>query len=179
MWMVNATYLTAFAQSLRHFGHLEALRAGLEDPTRRLLDDPSAQRWWPGPDFAQVLVAYEALHGRAVVSCTNVHTSGSRMGPLVKPLASVLLAFTRTPAAALLAHLPTFLEPGVQNVRSSFACNPKGGGGHVRFLFPEPVPEVLSTVWHGLFDTGFALAKQGRVVKEVLEPAIHHYDIEW
>ncbi len=178
-WEVSSTYVTALISSMKHFGHFEAVHAKSDDAARTLIDTPSAQRWWPATPFASLLATYDVTHGRAALIQSNIHASHSRMGPLVKPLASVLLALAKSPAAALMARLPTFLEAGVKGVQGHFEPAPTGHGGHVRFIFPEPVPEAVSSVWHGLFDFGFSLAKQGRIVTERLEPAVHHYDVDW
>lgn len=179
LWQVSSTYVTALISSMKHFGHFDAVHAKTEGASRELIDRPSAQRWWPAAPFVSLLATYDLTHGRAALIKSNIHASHSRMGPLIKPLASVLLALAKSPAAALMARLPTFLEAGVKGVQSSFEASPTGHGGHVRFLFPEPVPEAVSSVWHGLFDFGFSLAKQGRIVTERLEPAAHHYDVDW
>lgn len=178
-WQVSSTYATALSASLKHFGRFDAVRAALPDDAKRLVEAPGLQRWWPGPALAAVLTTWEAQCGRPAVTQGNVWASHSRMGPLVKPLASVLLALSKSPAAALMSRLPTFLEAGVKGVVSDFTPAADGHGGQVRFIFPEPVPEAVSPVWHGLFDFGFSLAKQGRVTSERLEPSVHHYDVAW
>ncbi len=172
-WQVSSTYVSAFSQSLRALGLFEAVHAKAPE----LLVSPNAQRWWPGADFVALLQACEAAHGRAQVIAANVRTSHERMGPLVKPLASVLLALSSTPTAALLKRLPAFLEAGVRGVSGSSEL--RGDGATVRFVFPSPVPEVTSAVWHGLFDVGFSIARQGEVVSEVLAPTQHTYEIRW
>lgn len=178
-WKVSSTYATALVASLRHFGQYDAVRATLRDEPRRFVDEPGVQRWWPGTEIVTVLSAWDSLSGRRAVIEGNIWAAHSRMGPMVKPLASVLLAFTRSPANALMSRLPTFLEAGVKGVHSTFTPTADGRGGSVRFHFPEPVPEALSPVWHGMFDFGFAIAKEGRIVNERLEPSVHHYDVAW
>lgn len=178
-WKVSSSYATALVASLRHCGHYEGVRSTLRDEPRRFVDEPGVQRWWPGSEIVSVLTAWESLHGRPAVIRGNIWAAHSRMGPMIKPLASVLLAFTRSPANALMSRLPTFLEAGVRGVFSEFTPNADGRGGHVRFEFPEAVPEAISPVWHGMFDFGFSLAKEGRIVNEKLEPSVHHYDVAW
>lgn len=178
-WKVSSTYATALVASLRHFGQFEAVRSELRDEPRRFVDEPGVQRWWPGNEICTVLSTWEKLRGRPAVIQGNIWAAHSRQGPLIKPLASVLLAFAREPAAALMSRLPTFLEAGVRGVTGTFDPLKDGGGGHVTFAFPSEVPDAVSPVWHGLFDFGFALAKQGRIVNEKLEPKAHHYDVAW
>ncbi|MGV3620293.1 MAG: hypothetical protein ACO1OB_05735 [Archangium sp.] len=178
-WKVSSTYATALVASLRHFGDFDAVRAELRDEPRRFIDEPGVQRWWPGSEICALLSTWETLRGRPAVIDGNIWAAHSRQGPLIKPLASVLLAFAREPAAALMSRLPTFLEAGVKGVTGSFTPLKDGGGGHVIFTFPEVVPGAVSPVWHGMFDFGFSLAKQGRIVSERLEPSAHHYDLAW
>ncbi len=178
-WQASSTYLTAFIASLRHLNQFEKVHAAVEPDARAMLDNPRSQRWWSGPVFASVMVTHESVFSRAELTKCHVHASHSRMGPLVKPLASVLLALARSPADSLMQRLPTFMEAGVQGVEGVYTARDDGHGGHVRFIFPTPVPEALSTVWHGLFDFGFTLAKAGRVVSERLEPTVHHYEVTW
>lgn len=178
-WKVSSTYATALVASLRHFNQFTAVRAELRDEPRRFVDEPGVQRWWPGTEICAVLSTWEKLSGRPAVIEGNIWAAHSRQGPLIKPLASVLLAFSREPASALISRLPTFLEAGVKGVSGSFTPIKDGRGGHVTFTFPSAVPEAVSPVWHGLFDFGFSLAKQGRVVSEKLEPSAHHYEVAW
>lgn len=174
-WHVSATYLLGMVKVLRALGHYDRVRAGASADARTMLDDPNGRRWWPGPVLAEVL----ELLGPEAAREVGLRTSRDRMGPLVRPLAGVLLALSRNPTHALLSRLHTFLEPGVQGVVVRYEVRPDGTGGLVTFTFPQPVSRVVASLWAGVFDVGFALAKQGRITSETLGPAVHRYEIAW
>jgi hypothetical protein len=101
------------------------------------------------------------------------------MGPLVRPLAGVVLALTKSPFEALLNRLGTFVGAGVKGVESRVVMNATKNGAVVSFVFPEAVPAEMVAVWVGLFDVGFTLARSGRLMSEKAEPTTHRFEIAW
>lgn len=178
-WQASATYVTSFVSAAKALRHLEVVRPLLDGPAREMVDTPGAQAWWPGERLVSLLLAAETVAGRDGVKAMSVHGSRERMGPLVRPLAGVLLALSKAPALALLSRLGTFVSAGVKGVDARFVPNEAKNGGHAVFTFPEPVPAVMGTLWHGLFDVGFTLARSGRVVSEQIEPTVHRFEVSW
>jgi hypothetical protein len=178
-WQASATYLTSFVGAARVMGHLDAMVPRLDDATRAMVNSPGAQAWWPGELFIGVLLGAEAVAGLDGVKAISIRGSRERMGPLVRPLAGVLLALSRTPTLALLSRLGTFVSAGVKGIDARFVPNETKTGGQAVFTFPEPVPAVMGAVWHGLFDVGLTLAGAGRVVSEQVEPTTHRFELTW
>lgn len=171
--------MTSFVGAAKGLGYFEAMLPRLDAPTRAMVDAPGAQAWWPGERLVSLLLAAEAVAGLEGVKAISVRGSQERMGPLVRPLAGVLLALSRTPALALLTRLGAFVSAGVKGVDARFLPNEAKTGGQAVFTFPQPVPPVIGMLWHGLFDVGFSLAHSGRVVSEKFEPTVHSFEVSW
>ncbi len=178
-WKASATYIASFARELEARGELELVRARLEPMMVELVKTPHAQSWWPGRHLIALLEATEAVGGPASVRQIGVRVSHRSMGPLVRPLASVVLSLTKEPMVALLSRLSTFAAAGVRGIDCGFVRAGDATRGVVTFTFPQPVPPVMSAVWHGLFDVGFTLAKTGRVASEQVEPTVHRFEVVW
>jgi len=179
-WQVKATYLVSFVGAADALGSLKAVRPLPDAATQEMIDRPSAPASWPGPQFIGLLQALEAQAGREAVKAAAIRGSRERMGPIVRPLAGVVLSLAKVPMLSLLSELDNFVSAGVQGIESKFERNREGRpGGHVTFTFPQPVPAVMSVTWHGLFDVGFALAKGGRIVSERLTPTAHCFELIW
>lgn len=174
-WQVSASYMRSMVTALRALGQLPRARELVTPATRAMLDAPHAQSWWDGEVLVDVLSALGAQAAREV----SLRASRDGMGPLVKPLASVLLALTKSPPRALLSRLDAFVGAGVKGVEARFVPNARDDGGVVSFTFPRPVPAEVAAVWAGLFDVGFGMARSGRVVQETIEPQTHRYDVAW
>jgi hypothetical protein len=178
-WQASSTYLTSFVSATRALGHLDAVTTRLEAATRTMVAAPGAQAWWPGEGLVDLVLALEAVSGLEGVKAISIRGSRERMGPLVRPLAGVLLALSRAPALALLSRLGTFVSAGIKGIDARFLPNETKTGGQAVFTFPQPVPQVMGTLWHGLFDVGLTLAGAGRVVSETLEPTTHRFEVTW
>ncbi len=174
-WQVSATYLKATVGAMRVLGHYDRVQGQVSTATRTMLESPHAQAWWPGDVLVDVMTALGPASGREV----GVRASRDGMGPLVKPLASVLLALTKSPPHALVSRIGTFVSAGVKGVDARFVPNGTDTGGVVTFTFPQPVPPEMAAVWAGLFDVGFTLARGGQVTGEHVEPTTHRYDVAW
>ncbi|MBL8937151.1 MAG: hypothetical protein JNM69_21510 [Archangium sp.] len=173
-WKVSAKYLKSMAGALRSLA-LEDRLEGLSSQTRTALQTPHTQSWWPG----ELLIELVTRLGNEKAREVSIRASRDGMGPLVRPLASVVLALTRSPVEALLSKLSAFVGAGVQGVESRVAYKDGGAGATVSFVFPEPVPVELAAVWVGLFDVGFSLAKAGRIVSEHAEPTTHRFEVSF
>lgn len=171
-WKVSAKYLKSMAGAL-HSLSLEDTLEGVSSEVRTALKTPHAQSWWPGELLIEIVTRLGSEKAREV----SIRASRDGMGPLVRPLASVVLALTRSPFEALLSKLQAFVGAGVQGVESRVVFNTPGAT--VTFEFPEPVPAELAAVWIGLFDVGFSLAKSGRIVSEHAEPTTHRFEVTW
>lgn len=173
-WHASSTYLKSMGAATRVLGHARVIDA-VGPETRTALASPHAQSWWPG----SVLVDLVTALGLEAAKEVSVRASRDGMGPLVRPLAGVVLALAKSPPEAMLQRLNTFVSAGVKGVTADFVPNGQGNGGTVAFTFPEPVPAVMAAVWTGMFDVGFSLAKGGRVVSERIEPSVHRFDVAW
>jgi hypothetical protein len=178
-WQASATYIAAFARELESRGELAAVRARLDPLVQEVVKTPHAQSWWPGLHLVALLEATEAVSGLPAVRQTGVRVSRGSMGPLVRPLAGVLLSLSKEPLVALLSRLNTFAAAGVRGIDCRFERSGDATRGVVTFSFPQPVAPVMSAVWYGMFDVGFDLAKAGRVVNERVEPAVHRFEVAW
>ncbi len=178
-WQVKATYMVSFVSAANALGHLAPVRAKLDAATLEMIDRPAARSSWPGPQFIALLEALEAQAGLEAVRAVAIRGSRERMGPVVKPLASVVLSLAKVPMLALLSQLNHFVSAGVQGVDSKFEPHEGRPGGLVTFTFPQPVSAVMSATWHGMFDVGFSLAKGGRIVSEQLAPRTHRFEVTW
>lgn len=177
-WRASGTYLGALAHSIRKLGYAELVRSRVDPATLEMLSAPSANTWWPGDRVLACLSALADARGPEAVREVSIDLSRERMGPLVRPLASVVLMFTRAPLVALFSRIQTFISPGVHGVDARFVPTPQRTGT-VLFTFPEPVPAVMGEVWSGVFDVGLSLAREGRVVSQVFEPTAHRVELAW
>lgn len=178
-WQASATYVSSFLQALEEMGHLPAVTARLEARAAEMVKAPHAQSWWAGSQLVAVLEAAEAVARLPAVKEAGLRGSRQRMGPLVRPLAGVLLSLSKDPVAALFSRLGNFVSAGVRGIDARFVADEGKPGGVVTFTFPQPVPPVMAALWFGLFDVGFSLAKAGRVVNEQLAPTVHRYEVSW
>lgn len=178
-WQVKATYVVSFVGAANAMGALQQVRPKLDAATLEMIDRPAAQASWPGPQFAALLEALETQVGLEAVKAAAVRGSRERMGPIVRPLAGVLLSLAKVPMLALLSQLNNFVSAGVQGIVATFEPHEGRPGGFVTFTFPQPVPAVMSATWHGLFDVGFTLARGGRIVSERLTPNAHRFEVTW
>lgn len=178
-WQVSATYVSSFLQALKELGHLPAVTARLEARAAEMVKAPHAQGWWAGSQLVAVLEAAEAVAGLPAVKEAGLRGSRQRMGPLVRPLAGVLLSLSKDPVAALFSRLGNFASVGIRGIDARFVRHDGQQGGVVTFTFPQPVPPVIAALWFGLFDVGFTLARAGKVVNEHLTPTVHRYEVSW
>lgn len=174
-WQASSTYLKSMTAATRVLGHGPRVLAAVGPTTLEMMAAPHAQGWWPG----EVLIELVTALGTEAAKEVSVRASRDGMGPLVRPLAGVVLALAKSPVEAMLTRLNTFVSAGVKGVTATFVPNGTNDGGTVAFTFPEPVPPVLASVWFGMFDVGFSLARGGRLVSERIEPAVHHYTVAW
>lgn len=168
----------ALINSVHKLGYAELVRTRVDSPTLEMMSDPLVNTWWPGDRLLACLTALEDARGPEVVREVSIDLSRERMGPLVRPLASVVLMFTRSPLVALLTRVQTFISSGIHGVDARFVPT-HSGAGSVFFTFPEPVPVVMGEVWSGVFDVGFSLAREGRIVSQKFEPTVHRVDLAW
>ena len=178
-WQVSATYLTSFVGATRAMGHLDAVLPRLDEATRAMVPSPGAQAWWPGERLVDLLQGVEAVAGVEGVKAISIRGSRERMGPLVRPLAGVVLALSKAPALAMASRLGTFVSAGIKGIDARFLPNETKTGGQAVFTFPEPVPAAMAALWYGLFDVGLSLAGEGRVVSEQVEPTTHRFELTW
>jgi hypothetical protein len=171
--------MVSFVSAANAMGYLAPVRGKLDAATLEMIERPAARSSWPGPQFIALLEAIEAHAGREAVKAAAIRGSRERMGPIVRPLAGVLLSLAKVPMLALLSKLDSFVEAGVQGIDARFEPHEGRPGGLVTFTFPHPVNEVMSATWHGLFDVGFTLAKGGRIVSEHLAPRTHRFEVTW
>ncbi len=174
-WQTSATYLKSMVAAARALGHLQRVEEKLSAPVREMIRQPAAQSWWSATLLIEFLEALGPEASREV----SIRASRDGMGPLIRPLASVVLMLTKSPQQALLTRLGTFASAGVKGIESRFAANADGRGGAVTFTFPEPVPAVVAEVWSGFFDVGFSLARGGSVVKAAISDRTHRFDVAW
>lgn len=177
-WRASGTYLGALVHSLQRLGHAELVRSRVDSATLEMLSAPTGNTWWPGDRLLACLTVLEDARGPEAVREVSIDLSQERMGPLVRPLASVVLMFTRSPLVALLSRVQTFISSGIHGIDARFVPT-HSGAGSVLFTFPEPVPPVMGEVWSGVFDVGIALARQGRIVSQQFEPTVHRIDLAW
>jgi len=178
-WQVKATYMVSFVSAANAMGYLAPVRKKLDAATLEMIERPAARASWPGPQFIALLEAIEAHADKEAVRAVAIRCSRERMGPVVKPLAGVLLSLAKVPMLALLSKLEHFVSAGVLGVESKFEPHEGRPGGMVTFTFPQPVSAVMSATWHGMFDVGFTLAKGGRIVSEHLAPRTHRFEVTW
>jgi hypothetical protein len=178
-WRASATYVTSFVEAVKALGHLDAVLPRLDEATRAMVATPGLQAWWPGNQHLALLEALAAVAGVEAVKEVSIRSSRKGMGPVVRPLATVLLSLTKTPALALLSRVGTFVSVGLKGVEARFDAHVGRPGGVAVFTFPEPVPAVMAAAWYGLFDVGFSLARAGRVVEAQVEPTVHRFIVSW
>ena len=178
-WQASATYVTSFVKAAEELGHLNAVLPRLDAPTAEMVKRPGAQAWWPGAQLIALLTAIETSSGRDALKAIDHRASHGRMLRLIQPLASVVLSLAKEPMIALLARLKNFVAAGVKGVDADFMPHVGKAGGVVTFSFPEPVPEVMSVLWRGMFDVGFTMARGGSIVSEQIEPRVHRYEVTW
>ncbi|MFT3712775.1 MAG: hypothetical protein QM817_34420 [Archangium sp.] len=174
IWEVNSSYVRSLTRAMSRLGKGAT---ALSVATQSMVDRPDDQTWWPGTNLIELLQALEREHGRAVVDTLSIRASHDGMGVLVRPLVSVVLTFSRSRGVALFSRVDTFTAVGVRGVKAVFAQ--QGDGGEVTFTFPTVVPEIVSSVWTGMMDVGFSLARGGRCVSTDLLPLQHKYRIEF
>ncbi len=174
-WQASATYLKAMTRAARALGHEARVLEKLTPETRAMVESPHSQAWWPG----EVLSDFVGALGLEAAREVSIRASRDSMGPLVKPLAAVLLAMAKSPPQALLQRLNTFVSAGVKGIDAHFEPNAEKNGGVVAFTFPEPVIPEMASLFTGLFDVGFSLARGGRVVSQVSEGAVHRFVVAW
>lgn len=180
-WQVSATYMTSFVNASKALEYLPAAMLRLDAETRATVERPGSRAWWPGERLVTLLEAVETVGGSEAVKLSAIRGSRERMGPLVRPLASVLLSLTKTPMLTLVSRLATFAAAGVRGVDVRFVAHEGRAGGVVTFTLPEPVPAVMSQLWHGMFDVAFTLARarDGRIVSEQAAPTVHRFELTW
>ncbi len=178
-WQASATYVTSFVNAAKSLGHLTAVLPLLDAETRAMVEAPGSEAWWPGHRLSALCQAMETAAGFEAVKAASIQGSRERMGPLVRPLASVLLSLSKSPVNALISRLNNFVGAGVKGVESRFVPHEGKPGGVVTFVFPEKVPPVVSVLWLGMFDVGFTLARGGRIVSEQKTGTEHRFEITW
>lgn len=174
-WQVSAKYLKSMVAAMRTLGHFTRVEPALSPASRAAVAAPHTQSWWPGELLVELVTALGLETAREV----SIRASRDGMGPLVRPLASVVLALSSSPFEALLLKLDTFVSAGVKGIETRVDFNESRTGATVSFVFPGPVAAEVAAVWTGLFDVGFSLARAGRVVNELPEPTTHRFELAW
>lgn len=177
-WRASGTYLGAWVHSAHKLGYADLVRDRVDGPTLEMMRAPGASTWWPGERLLSCLTALQDAGGPEAVREVSIDLSRERMGPLVRPLASVVLLFTKAPLVALCSRVQTFISSGVHGIEARFVPT-HSKEGTVVFTFPEPVPVVMGEVWSGVFDVAFSLAREGRIVGQRFEPTAHRFDLQW
>jgi hypothetical protein len=171
-WEVNSTYIRSLTRAMTRLGK-DAPR--LSAPVQAMLARPDDQTWWPGTHLVELLEGLARTHGEATVDALSIRASHDGMGVLVRPLVSVVLTFSRSRGVALFSRVDTFAAVGVRGVKAHFVQ--QGDGGEVTFTFPHPVPPIVSSVWTGMMDVGFSLARGGKCLSRDLTATQHAYRI--
>ncbi|MBL8915292.1 MAG: hypothetical protein JNM17_31605 [Archangium sp.] len=171
-WEVNSSYVRSLSRAMQRLGKNAP---GLSSTTEAMLARPNDQTWWPGARLVELLESLETAHGRETVDALSIRASHDGMSLLVRPLVSVVLTFSKSRGQALFSRVDTFTAVGVRGVKASFT--PEGNGGEAVFLFPEAVPAVVASVWVGMMDVAFSLARGGRLVDTKVSPTEHRYRV--
>lgn len=171
-WEINSSYVRSLSRSMQRLGKAAP---GVSAATDAMIRRPDDQTWWPGAYLVELLQALERTHGRETVDQLSIRASHDGMSLLVRPLVSVVLTFSKSRGQALFSRVDTFTAVGVRGVKASFT--PQGDGGEAVFTFPEPVAAVMASVWVGMLDVGFSLARGGRLVDSTLSPTEHRYRV--
>lgn len=177
-WECSSTFFSAVRAATKELGQLDLVRAQLDFTSREVVDGLHRQAWWPGQHVVAFFLALEQVGGPGTARRAGVLAAHHGMGKLVRPLTGALLAFSRSPLEALLSRLGTFANLGTRGVTTTWAKTGPGVG-RASFTFPEPVDPIMAEQWYGMFDLGFQLAKQGSIAKVTIEPAQHHFDVQW
>lgn len=177
-WQVSGTYLSALVEAMEARQTLTKVRAVLPADVAGVVARVGEQRWWPGTHLTSLVEALGQVTSLEEVRATAVFASHSRMGPMAKPLFSIILIMSRNPLDSLLSRVETFVALSLKGVRAKWALTGEGQGT-ITFDFPAPVPPAMAELWHGMTTLGFELARVGRVERVTVEPAQHRFELKW
>ena len=177
-WKVSGTYLAALVEAMETRKTLARVKEALPPEVAGMVQGAGQQRWWPGRHLATVVHGLATTASVEELRATAVFASRNRMGPLARPLASVILILSRNPIDSLCSRVESFVSLSLKGVHAQWRVT-SVGHGTLTFDFPEPVPVAMSELWHGLTAVAFDLARVGRVERVATDPAQHRFELTW
>lgn len=177
-WKVSGTYLSALVEAMEARKILPQVKAALPDEIAGLLASAGTQRWWPGTHLVALVEAAAKATSPEELRKTAIFASHDRMGPLAKPLFSIILILSKTPIDSLCSRVESFVALSLKGVHAGWQRTSEGKGT-LTFDFPEPVPAAMAELWHGMTAVAFELARAGRVERVTVEPAQHRFELAW
>lgn len=172
-WAVSSTYLRALRQAMVAHG----LSAPTDPTLARFLGELHLQSWWRGADVVRLFDHLSTTAGPSVAERLAYLASRDGMGPIVRPLASVVLALTKSPGHALFSRVQNFVTVGVRGVDAGYT--PNAEGCTLTFRFPSPVGHRASHLWSGMIAVGLELARRGRVTSSSFTDREHRYELSF
>ncbi len=177
-WQVSGTYLAALAEAMEARKTLAKVKEALPPEVAGMLQSAGGQRWWPGTHLTAIAEALAKTSSPEELRATAIFASRSRMGPLARPLFSIILIMSRSPIDSLCSRVESFVAMSLKNVHAGWQVTSEGHGT-LTFDFPEPVPAAMAELWHGMTAVAFDLARVGRVERVTVEPARHRFELAW
>ena len=170
---VNSLYVGGIVKTLRTAGRYDAVFAAADAAVKATMQNPGAQRWWPGIIHENMYVAIQKTQGDQVVEKTALDTLRNTLGPIVMPLVMVTLALVGTTPGSLLSKANQFISNSVRGITLTWVSEGKNTG-LFEARYPNEVPPAYVFLWRGTMSYVFELTKAlGSVGEAALLPDRH------
>ena len=160
---ISGSHLANLKKALQKLGLLERVVARLPTAAANAIADPGRLGWWPGSLSQDILLGVREVGGLEAVERLGSANVEVGAGPIVMPLVKVLLALGGSKPSSFFGRIAQFSSTSERGTKITWA-DLDDKHGKITVEYPDPVDEVVLTVWRGGISKGFdVLSRSGRV----------------
>lgn len=172
----SAVYVRGLARGVATFGKADEVRRIGGDLVGRMLDDPSANAWWPQADVVALCFAIHRAGGEALVADVGRFVVKDSIAPVTQPFIKVMGLVT---PAAFFARFGQFSLTAIRNVL--FHWNEKSpASGELVIEYPPGVPPLLAPLWLGAIEYAYEVSgREGKPTVITARGPRFVFSVEW
>jgi hypothetical protein len=180
-YTVSATYLAGTIGYMKEAGLLtDAFLGKLPAELRELVANPFGKSWWDGRFVEPLGQAVVATYGNDIAEEVYFQTTLKGVGPIVRPLVSVVSAMFGLNPGTLFSRIGELARATVRGVTAKYqSLGPNEG--IISVTYPPPLNRVvLEQVWRGTVRCIFGFTKaDGRVLDVKVEGSTLLLHLSW
>lgn len=175
----SAIYMRGVVRAMAHHGKTEAVRKLASPAGLAMMDNTSAQGWWPQRDVVPLCEAIYAVGGEDLIIETGRYVMKDSVSSVIQPLFKVIGALGVVSPPTLFTRFSQFSSMAIRNIDISWTSTGEREGELV-IEYPPPVPDWYGLLWVGPIEHAFELAgRKGAPPRVVGRDARFTFALSW